>query len=148
MTRARDGSKARLLRCFQDVCAVLERENDLLTAGKAKDVAAMLPEKQREMKALEEALAAHGGAPAGDGSLPSAQRQAPMPPELEEAARLFGALVRANRKLLKNAIDAQNAVIRLIVVDAAQDSCSGYASSGRYAVDTVSQGALTLRSDV
>ncbi|GBQ34604.1 hypothetical protein HLH34_05585 [Gluconacetobacter azotocaptans] len=148
MTRARDRSKARLLRCFQDVCAVLERENDFLTAGKLKDVAAMLPEKQKEMTALEEALSAHAGSPPGDGSLSPEQQQALIPPDMAEAAKLFGALVRTNRKLLKNAIDAQNAVIRLIVVDAAQESCAGYAPSGRYAVDSTSGGALTLRSDV
>jgi hypothetical protein len=137
------GSGARLLRRFQAVCAALERENELLVAGKLKDVAAMLPAKQKEMAALEDALSANGG-----GTPSPEQKQALQTPEMEDAAKRFDALVRANRKLLRNAIDAQNAVIRLIVVDAAQETAAGYVSSGRYGVDTIARGALALRSDV
>ncbi|CAP55594.1 hypothetical protein [Gluconacetobacter diazotrophicus] len=139
MIFSRAGSGARLLHRFQRVCAALEKENDLLAAGKLKDVAAMLPMKQKEMAALEDALSANEGA--------AEQKRALATPDLEEAARRFGILVRANRKLLKNAIDAQNAVIRLIV-DAAQASSAGYVSSGHYGADTIASGALRLRSDV
>ncbi|MCE2576822.1 hypothetical protein [Komagataeibacter sp. FNDCR2] len=143
MTRAPDETEARLLGCFENVCAVLEKENDLLIATRLEEVADLLPAKQKEMQALEDLLA-----PGEDAMTPAEARQLLLTPKTEEAARRFGALVRTNRKLLQNAIEAQNALIRLIVVDAAQESSTGYAASGRYAVNKVTQAALTLRSDV
>lgn len=143
MNRAPDRSAAVLLRGFQKVCALLERENDLLKTGKLQDVVNMLPAKQKEMEALEGVLAGQDAAPASPD-----RTSALLTPETEAAARHFGALVRTNRRLLRNAIDAQNYVLRLIVVEAAQMASAGYGSSGQYATNTIPQGALTLRSDV
>ncbi|MFW7269474.1 hypothetical protein ACMAUO_16105 [Gluconacetobacter sp. Hr-1-5] len=122
---------------------MLETENDLLKAGRLREVVDMLPAKQREMDALENILAMD---PAD--SLPPDQRHSLRTSEIEEAAGRFGALVRANRTLLKNAIDAQNVLIRLIVVDATQDAGIGYGASGQYMSNPDAQAALTLRSDV
>ncbi|GAB6969058.1 hypothetical protein JCM25156A_30970 [Komagataeibacter kakiaceti JCM 25156] len=143
MTRAPDEMEALLLSSFEKVCAVLEKENDLLAATKLENVADLLPEKQKEMQALEDLLA-----PGEEATPPDEARQLLLTPRTEEAAKRFGALVRTNRKLLQNAIEAQNTLIRLIVVDAAQESSTGYAASGRYAVNKIEQTALTLRSDV
>lgn len=143
MSSVPDRTPDSLLASFQAVCTVLEAENDLLKAGKLGEVVKMLPVKQREMDALESILAIDGADP-----LPPDQKHMLMTPETEEAASRFGALVRTNRTLLQGAIDAQNLLIRLIVVDAAQDTCVGYGASGRYMPSTDAQGALTLRSDV
>lgn len=142
MTSEPDKSDMLLLQAFQNVCAVLEKENELLLAGDLKEVVALLPMKQQEMQALEDILSTKEEQ-AADMSYPPV-----LPPEAEDAAKRFGALVKTNRKLLKNAIDAQNALIKLIVVDAAQDTSTGYVASGRYAIRTGPQGVLALRSDV
>lgn len=143
MSRASAGMAVSLLAGFQAVCAVLETENDLLKAGRLREVVDMLPAKQREMDALEHILAV-GRAD----SLPADQPHGLETSEIEEAAGRFGALVRANRTLLKNAIDAQNILIRLIVVDATQDAGVSYGASGQYMSNPGAQAALTLRSDV
>lgn len=132
-----------LLASFQVLCTVLEAENDLLKAGKLQEVVDMLPAKQREMDTLESILSVDG-----TDLLLADQPPVLMTPETEEAAGRFGALVRANRALLKNAIDAQNVLIRLIVVDAVHDVGVGYGASGQYISSTGTQAALTLRSDV
>lgn len=134
---------ASLLAGFQALCALLEAENDLLKAGKLQEVAGMLPRKQKEMDALETILLVDG-----DEALPVDQKHALMTPETEEAAARFGALIRANRLLLKDAIDAQNMLIRLIVVDATRETGVGYGASGQYMSNVGAQPALTLRSDV
>ncbi|GBQ18868.1 hypothetical protein ACLRDC_11765 [Gluconacetobacter sacchari] len=143
MKRAPDRTARSLLAGFQRVCAVLEAENDLLKAGRLRDVVEMLPKKQREMEALESILLVDG-----EDALPAEYTQVLMTPETEEAAGRFGALVRANRILLQGAIDAQNVLIRLIVVDATQEAGVGYGASGQYMANIGAQTALTLRSDV
>lgn len=137
------GMAASLLASFQTVCTVLETENALLKAGRLREVVDMLPAKQREMDTLESVLAA-GRAD----SIQTDQIHGLKTPEIEAAAGRFGALVEANRTLLKNAIDAQNVLIRLIVVDATQDAGIGYGASGQYMSNPGMQAALTLRSDV
>lgn len=143
MTRTPDETEAQLLDCFERVCAVLEQENDLLTASKLEEVADLLPTKQKEMQALEDLLS-----PGDDATPTSKEQQTLLTPKTEEAAKRFGALVRTNRKLLQNAIDAQNALIKLIVVDAAQETSTGYGASGQYTVNRTAPAALTLRNDV
>lgn len=143
MSRASAGMAASLLTSFQTVCSVLETENDLLKAGRLREVVDMLPAKQREMDALERILAVSRA-----DSLSADQIHGLKTSEIEEVAGRFGALVHANRTLLKNAIDAQNILIRLIVVDATQDAGVGYGASGQYMPNPGAQAALTLRSDV
>lgn len=142
MTSEPDKSDTLLLQSFEKVCTVLEKENGFLLAGDLKEVVALLPMKQEEMQTLEDILSSREEQAAGTPHPPV------LPPEAEDAAKRFGALVKTNRKLLKNAIDAQNALIKLIVVDAAQETSAGYVASGRYAIRTGPQGALALRSDV
>ena len=150
MSKGMDQSSAQLLRCFEDVCTLIEKENDFLAAGKLSDAVALLASKQKQMEKLEHALEADAPPPiegAQDGSpVPGSLRRHPA--QLSEAARRFADLARRNRVLLRNAIDTQNTLLKLIVVDAVQDTGTAYGASGRYAVDSQAHAALALRSDV
>ncbi|MBO1324635.1 flagellar export chaperone FlgN [Acetobacter sp. TBRC 12305] len=166
MSQKMDKSSAQLLRCFDDVCKLIEKENDFLAAGKLSEAVALLTSKQQQMEKLEHALEAdapsgpegvehnapvtHADAPAGDAGTAQAASANPRKhlPQLNAAARRFSDLARRNRVLLRNAIDTQNALLKLIVVDAVQDTGTGYGATGRYTVDSQAHGALALRSDV
>lgn len=175
MSRDLDKASARLLRCFDDACQVIEKENSLLVDGKLSEAVALLKAKQQHMEKLEHALAADTAAPvsqpegrgmvAGTGTpdvdvavaavgnpqdalAPSSSPALARSPKLNDAARRFADLASRNRVLLRNAIDTQNALLKLIVVDAVQDAGTGYGASGRYTMDTQAHGALALRSDV
>jgi hypothetical protein len=56
-------------------------------------------------------------------------------------------MIATNQVRLQQAIETKNSVIQLIL-EAAQESVTGYAASGHYVQDHRAQGAMTLRSDV
>lgn len=131
-----------ILRNFQKVCRVLEKENDFLSELKFEKIADLLPSKQKEIAALDAALVERAKILAESG-----REDAPLPPDVEKAAQDFKAVIATNQVRLKQAIETQDCVIQLIL-EAAQESITGYAASGHYVQDQRAQGAMTLRSDV
>ncbi|MFT8367835.1 MAG: hypothetical protein ABF646_03680 [Acetobacter papayae] len=131
-----------ILRSFQKVCRVLEKENDFLADLKFQKITELLPAKQKEIAALEGALVERTKILAQTG-----QENTALPADLEKAAEEFKSLIAINQQRLQQAIDTQNSVIQLIL-EAAQESITGYAASGHYVQDHRAQGAMTLRSDV
>lgn len=142
MSAALSKQEGLILRCFQKVCRVLEKENDFLAELKFQKITDLLPSKQKEIAALEAALVERTKMLAASG-----QEHTPLPPDVEKAAQDFKATIATNQVRLQQAIETQNSVIQLIL-EAAQESVTGYAASGHYVQDHRAQGAMTLRSDV
>lgn len=142
MSAALNRQDNQILRSFQKVCRVLEKENDFLSELKFQKIADLLPSKQKEITALESALVERAKILVETG-----QQDAPLPTDVEKAAQAFKDLIATNQEKLQNAVETQNSVIQLIL-EAAQESTTGYAASGHYVQDQRAQGAMTLRSDV
>lgn len=142
MSAALSKQESLILRGFQKVCRVLEKENDFLAELKFQKITDLLPAKQKEIAALETALVERAKALTAAG-----KDVTPLPAEVEKAAQEFKALIAVNQTRLNKAIETQNNVMQLIL-EAAQESVTGYAASGHYTQDHRAQGAMTLRSDV
>ncbi|MFT8655658.1 MAG: hypothetical protein ABF785_03075 [Acetobacter papayae] len=131
-----------ILRGFQKVCRILEKENDFLATMKFQKITDLLPVKRKEIADLEKALAERQKIITATG-----RNDTPLPTETVKIAQEFKQLIALNEKRLQQAINTQNTVIQLIL-DAAQESVTGYAASGHYAPAYKAQGAVTLRNDV
>lgn len=127
-----------LLRSFTQAIEIMARENKLLERGATLEATALLPEKKVIMEGLSQLIARTQAMRGQFDHLPESLKQVQV---------RFSEVADKNRLLLQQAMVTQDAIMKILVESAVEDTRHGYSRTGEVGAD-ISRAALSLNDRV